>query len=296
MSIKNVIVIGAGGNLGPAILNALDKDPQFTVSVLSRKTSKSTFPSHIKVHQIDDSYPEDQLLSAFKGQDAIVSTINAATNQHVIIEAAVKAGVKRYIPSEFGGDTTNAKVVEVVPVFKGKLAVVDSLKKQESNGLSWTALVTGPFFDWGIKVKFLGFNLAEKTATIFDSGNHQWPATTLPTIGLAICGILKKPEETANKYLFVDSFVTSQNEVLAALEKSTGQKWTVNHSTADSLLATGREKLGNKDFSGIMQLIQAGVYGEQNECNYTTRETLSNGLLGLPKETVQDEIAKIVKG
>ena len=90
--------------------------------------------------------------------------------------------------------------------------------------------------------------------------------------------------------------MTSQNEVLAALEKSTGQKWTVNHSTADSLLATGREKLGNKDFSGIMQLIQAGVYGEQNECNYTTRETLSNGLLGLPKETVQDEIAKIVKG
>ena len=140
----------AGGNLGPAILNALDKDPQFTVSVLSRKTSKSTFPSHIKVHQIDDSYPEDQLLSAFKGQDAIVSTINAATNQHVIIEAAVKAGVKRYIPSEFGGDTTNAKVVEVVPVFKGKLAVVDSLKKQESNGLSWTALVTGPFFDWSV--------------------------------------------------------------------------------------------------------------------------------------------------
>jgi hypothetical protein len=47
--------------------------------------------------------------------------------------------------------------------------------------------------------------------------------------------VLKHPEETANKYIQVASFVTTQNEVLSLLEEETGTKWTVEKkNTADN--------------------------------------------------------------
>ncbi len=148
--IKNVIIIGAGGHLGPAILSAFDADPHFTVSVLTRNSSKSTFPSHIKVHRISDEYPEAELLQAFKGQDAVISTIQTASVklQETIIDAAIKAGVKRFVPSEFGSDTLNEKAVAIIPqYFAGKVNAVKYLEEKEKEGLTWTAFITGTFFD-----------------------------------------------------------------------------------------------------------------------------------------------------
>ena len=148
--IKNVIIIGAGGRLGPSILSAFDADPYFTVSILARNSSKSKFPAHLKVHRVSDDYPEAELLEAFKGQDAVVSTIATASaeKQKAIIDTAIKAGVKRFVPSEFGNDTRNEKAMAIIPqFFRGKLETVEYLKEKEKEGLTWTAFVTGPFFD-----------------------------------------------------------------------------------------------------------------------------------------------------
>ena len=149
-ALTNVLLIGAGGNLGPTILNALTSDPRFTVSILTRKSSKSTFPSHLTIHRVSDDYPESELVSAFKGQDAIVVMVASASahKQKDFIDAAVKAGVKRFVPSEFGGDTENEKALAILPqLYGGKKEVVDYLKGKENDGLTWSAFVTGPFFE-----------------------------------------------------------------------------------------------------------------------------------------------------
>jgi uncharacterized protein YbjT (DUF2867 family) len=148
--IKKVIIIGAGGRLGPSIVSAFDVDPYFTVSILARHSSTSTFPAHLKVQRIGDDYPEAELLEAFKGQDAVISTMAAVgvVQQKVIIDAAIKAGVKRFVPSEFGIDTRNEKAMAILPqYFKPKLDTVEYLKGREKEGLTWTAFMTGPFFE-----------------------------------------------------------------------------------------------------------------------------------------------------
>lgn len=144
--------VGAGGDLGPSILSAFDDDPHFTVSILARNSSQSTFPSHLKVYRVGEDYPEAELLEAFKGQDAVVSTIatSSAGLQKRLIDAAVKTGVKRFVPSEFGSDTRNKKAMAILPqYFKGKAETVEYLRKkqEENDGFAWTAFVTGPFFD-----------------------------------------------------------------------------------------------------------------------------------------------------
>lgn len=59
------------------------------------------------------------------------------------------AGVKRFIPAEYGVNTIHKTVL---PLFSGamdvKMNVLEHLKKQEGKGLSWTGIATGPFFDW----------------------------------------------------------------------------------------------------------------------------------------------------
>jgi hypothetical protein len=148
--IKNVIIVGAGGHLGPSILSAFDSDPHFTVSILARNSSQSTFPSHLTVHRVGDDYPEADLLEALKGQDAVISTIATASagHQKAIIDASIKSGVKRFVPSEFGSDTQTENGVAIIPqFFEGKVETVDYLKAKEKEGLTWTAFVTGQFFE-----------------------------------------------------------------------------------------------------------------------------------------------------
>lgn len=124
------------------------------MSVFSRKGSKSTYASHIKVHEVEDSYPEDQLHAAFSGQDAVVLTINPTDIGKIklLIDAAIKAGVKRFIPSEFGSDTSEPKVVEKTPIFAGKHELAEYLQSKEASGLSWTGIVNGSFFDWYVLI------------------------------------------------------------------------------------------------------------------------------------------------
>lgn len=69
------------------------------------------------------------------------------SNQQKLIDAALAAGVKRFIPSEFGNNTADERVRALAPLLDGKKAIVDYLKEKQDR-LSWTALITGPFFDW----------------------------------------------------------------------------------------------------------------------------------------------------
>lgn len=165
-TIKNVVLIGvsnqvsqrfgkhqsnkqqqAGGNLGPSVL-APFLNSSFKVTVLSREGSKSTFPPEATVVKTD--YSPSSLASAFKDQDAVISIVGTAgfADQVKFIDAAVAAGVKRFIPSEFGSDTANDAVRAIVPIFNGKKQVVDYLRSKESSTFSWTAFITGLFFDW----------------------------------------------------------------------------------------------------------------------------------------------------
>lgn len=99
---------------------------------------------------MQSDYSFDSLVQVFQGQDAVVCA-TAATNiadQRKVIDAAVAAGVKRFLPNEFGADTAAEAVGEKAEMFKAKAEVVAYLKQKEAEGLSWTALCVGMWIDW----------------------------------------------------------------------------------------------------------------------------------------------------
>lgn len=79
----------------------------------------------------------------------------------------------------------------------------------------------------------VGFNINTKKALILNGGNRAFSTSNLSQIGNAVVAVLLKPEETANQFIYVDSFTATQNEILAELEKVTGENWKVTESTAE---------------------------------------------------------------
>ena len=65
-----------------------------------------------------------------------------------LIDACVKAGVKRFIPGEFGSNSVPETARIAVPWFENKLNIVSHLKSKEGDGLTWTSVICGAFFDW----------------------------------------------------------------------------------------------------------------------------------------------------
>jgi uncharacterized protein YbjT (DUF2867 family) len=134
-SIKNVIVICASGSIGPHTVSVL-LAKGFSASVLTHTTSSATFLPEVTVHQTDYSTPS--LISVFKSQDAVISAIATfSTHQQAsIIDAAIAAGGKRFIPSEYGVDTSLPQISELLSATVAKRDTIKYLKSKESSGLS----------------------------------------------------------------------------------------------------------------------------------------------------------------
>lgn len=136
-------------------------------------------------------------------------------------------------------------------------------------------------------------------ATIFDEGNVKTNFTLLSTVGKAVCETFKHAAETANKYIYINSYHATELEILESLKKATpGQEWEVEYVSSEAVKKEGFQKLAEKDFfSGIRLLLQALIFGKIPQQDYERYEKLANDTLGLPKpEPLDDVIAKIVKG
>jgi len=296
-SIKNVVLAGASGNLGPAILKALLDSSKFNVTVLTRHESKATFPSAAKVVRVDYSSLQS-LTSAFQGQDAIVSTLSALalSDQTRMIDAAIAAKVQRFIPSEFGSDLQNPKA-RALPVFAGKVEVQNYLveKVKSSPDFSYTIIRNGFFLDWGLQVGFI-LNTKDFKPTIYGSGDQEFSSTSLPAVGQAVVGVLSKAAETANKVVYVEEIALTQNKILAMAKKLTpGKTWEPVQGDLDAMKAASDARLQKglfDDETFIPYIFMAG-FGE----GYGGKvQKVDNELLGVKRATEADveEILKTV--
>jgi hypothetical protein len=89
--------------------------------------------------------------------------------QESLLKASLAAGVRRFVPSEFGSDTTNRHVMSY-PFFKAKVEHQRRLRQAAGThrDFSYSLLITGPFLDWGLsKVPFI-INVGTRTAEGID--------------------------------------------------------------------------------------------------------------------------------
>ena len=233
----------------------------------------------------------ESLTNVLRGHDAVVSTlaIAAIATQLLLVEAAAKAGVQRFIPSEFGSNTLYEKTRQL-PVFKDKVVVQDALKKAAAapSGLSYTLICVGPFFDWGITVGFI-LNLREKSINLYDGGDRVFSTTTLTTIGKAVTAVLKRPEQTKNRAVYVQDTATTLNKLAAVGKEVTGDDgWKETTVATDELVEQAWAELKKEQPNPgifVFNFLKACIWGEGYGSHF---ESLDNELLGIEQKTDAD--------
>ncbi|RYP92157.1 hypothetical protein DL770_001738 [Monosporascus sp. CRB-9-2] len=301
MAIKKVSLVGATGNLGTVLLDRLVSSGLFGVTAVQRKSSRSkpfVAGTEVPIKTVDDDLSLASLQAAFEGEDAVVVAFPLKDGAaHIrIAEAAAAAGVSRVIPADYGScDSSSAVAQELVPLFKRKTAVRQRLQEltaeSPSETFSWTSIVCGHFFDWGLRENFLHFNLATRTADILDGGRMRSSTSTLARVAEAVVAVLRDEEQTRNRVLFIQSFCVSQLDVLAALERATGAVWHVRHYDSEQFIREHKEKVDAGNTAAIEDLVFAlgAIDG-----NWEGRDGFAMDLLGLRNEDLYDVVKRVV--
>ncbi|KAH8824181.1 hypothetical protein DL96DRAFT_1467778 [Flagelloscypha sp. PMI_526] len=106
---ETILLVGATGYAGRKVAKALVDSQNFNVHALVRSASltkplvEELRDSGVTIHPGDIATDgSEQLENVLKGVDIFISMVLPVVDQRPLILAAKKAGVKRFVPSEFG--------------------------------------------------------------------------------------------------------------------------------------------------------------------------------------------------
>jgi len=158
-----------------------------------------------------------------------------------LLSSAIKAGVKRFVPSDYSLDITHPATTAQATTgstIEGRAALISNITKAAIRGdISYTQFVPAGWLDWGLPNGFLGFDIKARKARLIDHGVHKATGCTEPFIADAVVSMLKQPpSETENKMIHIAEVEYSGKELLACFEEETGAKWEVENITPSELL------------------------------------------------------------
>ncbi|KAK9235802.1 hypothetical protein V1525DRAFT_251713 [Lipomyces kononenkoae] len=283
--IKNVTLVGGSGHLGTFVLDKLVASNKFNVQVLKRAGSSSTFAAGTEVVEADYEDVES-LKTAFQGQDAVVSLVGDAgvLSQKLMVDAAVAAGVKRFLPSNFGSNMTNANSRQL-PVFTRKVMVEDYLiAKSKTTELTYSFVYVGGLTDFAIRNKVI-MDFSKYTPAIFNGGETQFSTTSMPTVGDAVVGVLSHPDETRNRPVYVSEIIFSQNQLLSLAKQIAPSKpWAPVDVDLDVVVMGAKERLaqGIHDLPTVIPILLKSIVDPEYGVKFTKND---NELLGIKVRT-----------
>ncbi|KAF7325433.1 Glycoside hydrolase [Mycena kentingensis (nom. inval.)] len=241
---QKVLLLGATGQTGKSILEALLVDPKsFSVDALVRPASASkpavaelrTRGVGIRIAEITG--PLDDLVQALQGIDVVISTISAGgqLDQLQLATAAKQAGVKRFVPCAF---ITVAPPGGVMLLRDDKQRVYEHIFQLH---LPYTIIDVGYWhqisFPLVPSARFDAANVSPWSQRIHAGGTARNMLTDLRDVGRYVARIIKD-ERTLNKYVVTYSDVLTENEIFTITEEVSGEKIVEReYVTKDELIA-----------------------------------------------------------
>ncbi|ELR66921.1 Isoflavone reductase [Photobacterium marinum] len=213
---QTVAVIGATGQVGtPLTKNLLLLGHDVLVLTRSLNSEKiSEFQAlGARMVEVKDMMDVDLMATTLAGVETLICAVPGSKYivtqaEPLWLDAAVKAGVKRFVPTEFGAHTRGLELGDGV-IFDHKKALHQKIFE---SGLSWTFFYTGGIFDYFLpNLRFF------RKITTF--GDLDIPIYThhINDIG-AVAAMALTDDRTVNRCVQLDFNVLSQNEMLEQIE------------------------------------------------------------------------------
>ncbi|PSN75400.1 NAD(P)-binding protein [Corynespora cassiicola Philippines] len=309
--IRNIAIVGAGGQMGTFITSALIAKNRFKITAVSRQGSPNTFPESVHIARVDYSKP-DTLVEALKGQDALICTMSVRAPReqpNQIVEAAAKAGVPWIIPNEWGSDGSNEQIEKDTLIGVPKRANRELIEKLGVS--SWIGICCSFWYEYSLSGPGLyGFELAKREVTFFDEGTQRITTSTWAQTARAVAEILSLPTESddkaaltlnsyRNRYAYISSFALTQREMFDVVKRVTGTSdvdWKIDSVPAKERFEKSSARVAAGDRSAFGHLLYSRYFfpGENAGWFELTKE-MDNEKLGLPKEDLEEFTKEAIK-
>ncbi|KAL8794744.1 MAG: hypothetical protein Q9195_002698 [Heterodermia aff. obscurata] len=250
MGIHHVAIAGGSGGLGRTLTCELCKDEEIHVYVLSRK-SKPPLDLASNARWLEAPYDNIDELSKLLDSNSIDTVISTLTpsapevflaQDNLILAASQSASVNRFIPSEWGIDSSLND--EHLPLsFKtAKLSSLALLRQQRSR-LSHTVVYNGYFMDYfgmphcpsSMLPETPFIDIAARKAAIPGSGHEPVSWTYTQDVAKYVRELVRSEDPWPAETL-IEGDKVSLNEVLAIAEQARGGvKFDVVHDSLDAL-------------------------------------------------------------
>ncbi len=304
-------MIQAGGQSGKFMTEEMLKLGKYKVTAITRADSTNAVAEGCEIRKIDYADPAS-IVDALKGHDALVITMNTRAPpeyQTKLIEAAAEANVPWVLPNEYGYDSENPGLEKDIALIgeqhKEYRAHIEKLGKS-----SWIGITCGFWYEYSLSFgpHTFGIDLKNRTVTFMDDGNTKVNNSTWRQCGRAVANLLAlkvQPDDESdkspclahykNKFVYVSSFNISQRDMLDSVMRVTGTKlndWTIKHEPSTSRYKAGAEAMQKGNYLDFVQMMYARVFYQDGSGDFETSKGLQNGVLGLPKEDL-DEATKV---
>jgi hypothetical protein len=145
----------------------------------------------------------------------------------------------------------------------------------------WPGLMGGP----------AGFDIPNRKAKIYASGDNLSCWTPLPTIAVAVVNMLRNPSPILNRGIFISGVLgLTQNSILAALEAETGEKFSVEHVDVQQIKKEALEALQNGEYRQATRGLAINHNFNEKDSAANFWDKVENELVGVKPVSVQEAV------
>lgn len=235
MPFSKIAIAGASGFLGSAITKKLLEVPdiaQITILTRSKRTVGNFENPLVSIACVTSYDDTNNLAKLLHGHDLLISAIAGAAAGVVdalLVEAAVLAGVRRFMPSEYTVDVLHPHSIDFAgtTILSTKLASAKKVEVLAIEGkIEYTTLVPGAILDFWLSKAVEGLlDLESRRVMLYDGGEHQVTGCSTEFIARSVCAIVTNLEdETKNRRVRVAEVNFTGRRLLSILEKVTGRQ------------------------------------------------------------------------
>lgn len=248
---QSILVLGAG-ELGLPVLRNLgrvaQRAPGSQISVLLRESTINTQVPEKKVEidelrslgiqmvaadLVNDSI--DQLAEVFARFDTVIGCAGMVAGRETpmkLATAALKSGVKRYFPWQFGVDFEVIGRGSPQDLFDAQLDVRELLRAQDKT--EWVIISTGMFTSFLFEPVFDVVDFENDTLNALGSLENSVTLTTPDDIGALTAEIVFFEPRFRNQIIYLSGDTVTYGQVAGMLERVLGRPfkrnvWTVEH-------------------------------------------------------------------
>lgn len=256
------------------MLELVANGTRVTVFTRSKRDLKG-IPAEAKVVEVDYS-SQANLVNAIRDHDVLIACLSMNAIREVqprLIEAAVSAGIRRYVPSEYSGITLSP-MSQKIPLLEHLLEHQNLIKQKASQGcFEYTIFAPG---GWPFMFIETMLDFANHTAVLYDGGTKPVSMSRLELTAKGIVVALQDSRQHKNSVVkFHDGKITQRQALEAAQKAVPEAKWKILDLNGEETVQAGLDALAEgADFQSteVLRMLAASALAKESPFGWSEEE------------------------